>query len=660
MRTGHTRSLSTASVVALLFSAAQAFPQQTPAPTQPAAKAQPSGVTLRAQTQLVVVDVVVTDRNHQPVHGLKASDFALTENNGAQVVKHFEEHTALTPADATRFPHVPKLAPGVFTNYTPEPVNGTVNLLLLDSLNTPMRDQAYVRAQLLAYLKSVPPGTRIAIFGLTSRLVILQGFTSDPEVLRNLMAKGVAKGSPLLDDSVGGSGTQNSTADDLEDLGTTPDIVANVRQFEAEQKSYQLQLRTKLTLEAMNEIGHYLAGIPGRKNLIWFSGSFPINIMPDMTGELPNPFAVMASSEDEFRETVKLLARNQVAVYPIDARGLQTSPVFEASSSRNYTRGPSRMIDDQNKFTNDLAQEHSAMREMADATGGHAFVNTNGLTQAVAAAINEGSNFYTLIYTPTNTASDGKLRKIKVQLDRPGVSLAYRRGYYADSPRKAPAAGGAQPAAVSSAASAGNATGSATPNAANARDALRVAMTRGAPTPAEILLKIGVFPAGPPTKLEDTVAAGNVASPKAHGPYRRYTVDYGIAPGDVTFLRTAEGKAHAELDLVIHVYEPDGTLVNSLGSGVRMTLPIEDIRKKFATGIHFHQEISAPAKGEYFLRIAVHDLSSDHYGAVEVATSSVRKLTAPTPPAAAPPANAPAPTSPAPASPAPVSTAPPS
>ena len=268
----------------------------------------------------MVVDVVVTDRNRRPVHGLKASDFALRESGVPQSIRNFEEHTALTAADATKFAAMPKFEPGIFSNYTPEPANGAVDLLLLDSLNTPMIDQGYLRQQLLAYLKARPPGTRIAIFGLTTKLIVLQGFTSDPDTLKNVMTKGLAKGSPLLDDAVGGSGIQNSLADDMEDAGDDPTIIANMRQFDAQQAEFSgLQLRAKYTLDAMNEIARYLAIIPGRKNLIWFSGSFPLDILPDAT--ISNPFAVMASSEDEFRDTVNLLARSQVAVYPIDARG---------------------------------------------------------------------------------------------------------------------------------------------------------------------------------------------------------------------------------------------------------------------------------------------------------------------------------------------------
>jgi VWFA-related protein len=625
----------TAFVFATLASA------QTPQPAPPAPTQQPtqSGVaTLRADTQLVVVDVVVTDKNQKPVHGLKASDFTLTEENVPQTLKHFEEHTALTPADATKFPPLPKSPPGVFTNYTPDPVNGAVNLLLLDALNTPLRDQAYVRQQLLAYLNSTPPGTRIAIFGLTTQLTILQGFTSDLELLKAVTSSRLGKNSPLLQDSMGGSGIQNSAADDLEDAGADPTVVANLRQFDALQQSFQLRLRVKYTLDAMNQLARYLSSIPGRKNLVWFSGSFPISVLPDTTGNLTNPFDVVADYGDEFRETVNLLARSQVAVYPVDARGMTNAPVFDAATSRNYAvpgRGTARMTQDLNKYSNDTIDEHSTMRQMAEATGGHAFYNTNGLTQAVATAINNGSNFYTLTYTPSSPASDGKFRKIKVQLALSGVNLAYRHGYYADDPQKGP------PPAVSGQPQSTTVADSAVTSAApNPLQAVRVAMMRGSPTPSEIIMKVGVFPVGPSTQTEDTPAPGNILSEKVHGPFRRYSVNYAIAPNDITFLRTADGKIHANFELVTFVYNPDGTLVNRLSTPLRITSTMDQIVKNFAQGIHYYQEVSAPAKGEYFLRIAVHDLQRNRFGAVEVATSEVKNLqlplaspTPPTPPA---------------------------
>jgi VWFA-related protein len=610
--------------VFLAVAIAPAFAQSpTPAPSKPAMPADASKPqTIKANAQLVVVDVVVTDHNRNPVHGLKAGDFTLKDASTPQTIKNFEEHSAPSLADATKFAPIEKLPPGVFTNYTPAPANGAVNLLLLDALNTPMADQAYVRDQLLAYLKATPPGTRMAIFGLTTHLAILQGFTSDPEVLKRIMAGGLSKASVILDDPTGGGGVQNSQADDMEDLGADAEFVANIRQFEAMQQSFQLQLRIKYTLDAMNQLARYLATIPGRKNLIWFSGSFPLNVLPDAT--LNDPFAGVENFEEEFRDTVSLLARSQVAVYPIDARGLMNSPVFDASTTRNYggSGGPARMNQDDTKFFTDTAAERSTMQAMADATGGRAFVGTNGLTAAVASAITEGSNFYTLTYTPASSEPDGKFHKIKVELDRQGLNLSYRKGYYADRPKQDKTATNPTLASADSA-------------GPGAVDKLRLAMTRGAPTPSEIVIKVGVLPINPANQPEDKPAARNTLAPSTHGPYRRYSVNYLIDPTSLEFLRTNDGKIYSDFALIIDVFDPLGKLVNSTTEGLHVSTPLDQAQKMAREGIFKHEEISAPIHGEYFFRIAVHDLHRDRYGAVEVAASEVKNVTVPTAPAEA-------------------------
>ena len=207
------------------------------------------------------------------------------------------------------------------------------------------------------------------------------------------------------------------------------------------------------------------------------------------------------------------------------------------------------MVDDLNKFSTDITAEHVTMSQMAEATGGHAFYNTNGITQAVAAAINDGSNFYTLTYTPANPVRDGKFRKIKVQLARSGVKLAYRHGYYAD-PDKGPAPANGQPRQSNVADSA------ITTEARSPLQTFRIAMMRGSPTPTEIIMKVAVLPVGPSTQIEDTPAPNNILSEKVHGPFRRYSVSYAIEPSDITFLRAADGKIHAAFELVIFVFNP--------------------------------------------------------------------------------------------------------
>src|ERR1700744_1475309 len=102
--------------------------------------------TLHAGTQLVIVDVVVEDRSGRPIHGLTRDNFVLTEQKKPQAVRNFEEHSAAS--DKKPGPPVPPMPPGVFTDYTPVAPDSTLNILLLDALNTPMKDQMFVRQQL--------------------------------------------------------------------------------------------------------------------------------------------------------------------------------------------------------------------------------------------------------------------------------------------------------------------------------------------------------------------------------------------------------------------------------------------------------------------------------------------------------------------------------
>ncbi len=622
------RSLKCLLAPAFFVLASASLPAQNQQPAQNAPAQQPSNsdVTLRAGTQLVIVDVVVTDNKQNPVHGLKVSDFTLLEKNVPQQIKNFEEHKSLPPAEAAKLQSMPKLPPGFFTNFSPVPASGTLNILLLDTLNTPLKDQIYVHDQLRKYLNNAAPGDRIAIFGLSSRLYLLQGFTSDPERLKAAINHKNLKSSPLLDDPSGSGATPDSMSDTLSSSsGNDPamaNVIANVQQFEAETQSFQLQLRARYTLDALNQLARGLSGIPGRKNLIWFSGSFPINILPD--GDLQDPFAIVASAEDEFRETTNLLTASQVAVYPVDARGLMTVPMYNsANSGKKYASGnPTAFSKDMQKFSQNTASEHSTMLEMAEETGGRAFINTNDLTHAVAQSIETGSNYYTLYYSPADTNWNGNFRKIQVKLEQQGLNLAYRRGYYADNPY-APLKKGAIAAT--------------TPSTAPPLDVMRAAMMRGGPDPTQILMKVRVLPAS--TDPEPNPAPRNLLNPqsKVKGPYNRYIVDYAAVPQNILMPSQLDGTRLAHLQFLIYLYDQDGNLINLIDDKTQANLNAAAYASLVSHGIPWHQEISVPVKGSYYLRIGVHDLIGDRVGAVEIPIASVKNL-APPAPAVNPPA----------------------
>ena len=616
---------------------ADSVKQAPPTQSQPLQRRDQAAIaTLHVRAKLVIIDVVVTGKDRAPYKGLKQSDFTLTEAGVPQAIKSFEEHTGITPTEALKFPPLPPLPPGIFTNYTPTPINSAVNLLLLDALNTPLQDQTFVRNQLLDYVKKARPGTSIAIFGLTTRLSMLQGFTSSPDVLREAIKITSGKSSPLLDDPVGGRPAESIT-DQMSEFGPNPAQAAGaLADFESMRTSFQLQLRAKYTLDALNVLAHFLANIPGRKNLIWFSGSFPINILPD--GDTGNPFLAVASAENEYRDTTNLLTRSQVAVYPVDARGLTTAPMFDASSSgAAYARNPRAMGSDLMKFSASQAAEHSTMLRMAEDTGGEAFINTNGLSQAVSKAIDSGSNYYTLTYTPTNTRWKGDFRRIQVKLSQPGYKLFYRKGYYADDPDSPSTAMNLAPPKPGPGQA--RATG---PTAENKPDpSMILAMTHGLPGGTQVIYKLRVEPASAITEDHaspaDVTGAPGFAPVK--GPFQRVVLDYAADPRDLTFTLTPDGLYHCSIEVVALVYDPEGRVAiahTDILKGAFAQSHLASIRR---SGFPIHQEISVPARGLYTLRTGIRDIISNHIGALELPIASIRSLPPLKPPApVAPPA----------------------
>ena len=574
-----------------------------------------NGITLHARATAVVVDVVVVDRDHRPVHGLKRGDFAVAEDKKPQTIASFEEHIS-----QPRMIPTPKMPPGVFTNFTFAPVNSAVNVLLIDMLNTPLEDQTYLKAQILKFVNSPNPPHNIAIFGLGLKLRMLQGFSSDPDILKAVVNKQFGKASPLLADQVGGSGVQDSISDVMSEPAQSlmpPDVVAAMQTLEDMNKSLTAEIRAQDTLAGLNELARYLASIPGRKNLIWFSGSFPVNILASAIGTGANDrFASVADVEAEYKTTSALLSKAQVAVYPIDARGMQSSPVFTASSAGSRYAGgnPKNVTKDELSFFSDQASEHGTMARMAEDTGGRAFYNTNDLAGAVMESIQDGANYYTLSYSPSNSKQDGEFRKIEVKLAASGYSLEYRRGYFADKaeqPRKLV-----------------NAAPEATPTATVTT--AQKAMLHGVPPATQLLYKVLIQPAA--GGVEETLAKGNIANKPGYAPakppYRRYVVAFAASPQDLTFTVDKAGMHETNVNFVTLVYSADGLLVNTQNDNIKARFNAADYETLMHGGLRFSQEISVPDKGDYSIRTGVYDTASDKLGSLETSVAALKNLPA--------------------------------
>jgi VWFA-related protein len=562
-------------------------------------------ITLRTQANLVVVDVVVTDAHQNPVHHLTTNDFTVLEDGRAQTIKVFEEHaTGESPSLQT----APKLPSGEFANNGMAPSAGPFNIILLDKLNTPVEVQPYVQDQLLEYLKKPHGSAHTAIFGLATQLRLLQSFTDDPEVLRLVLngTKASPRASLLMQNPSRGDTT--GAADSVSDsaIGNTPAgqaVKAKLEQFAAEMGNHALQLRIRYTLEGLKQLALYLSQIPGRKNLIWFSGSFPVSILPDVNPRNSNPFSFAADYQHEYRETVDLLARSQVAVYPVDARGVIVSHMNDGTE-----RFAGAGIQEQTTLSQQIGDEHGTALRMAEATGGKAYFNTNDLAEAVEKAIDAGSNYYTVAYSPSNRDWKGEFRKIQIKVGAGGLKAAYRRGYFADEPKTAATASNPKPSIAEPA----------------AYDLMQAAMMAGAPGNQGIHFNFSVRPNSTGTETE--LAEGEESHRALNGPYRRYTVDFLVPTSDVQCDLTEDGYHHCVLGFLTYLYDSDGNLITSRGSSLAAEIPPLLFASVEHDGIRCRQQISVPVKGEFSFRMGVRDLKSGHLGAMELPVSAVSKL----------------------------------
>ena len=279
---------------------------------------------------------------------------------------------------------------------------------------------------MISYLKKLPTGQRIAVFALGHQLRLLQGFTTDTSRLQEALEKpnAASPSSLLLDDIFKGLEAGLSAHE------PRSDAAAAMANFDADVDAKETGMRVEMTLEAMQQISRYLSAVPGRKSLVWFSGSFPlqyfaVKIDPLMDTDMTS----FAAFDEQMKQTADMLATARVAVYPVDARGVQLPPGSSAES-----RSPSfgNVLATQDPSLQRTA-EHATMDALAQQTGGRAVYDSNGLQEAMADAIDDGSNFYTLAYVPTNTNYNGAQRNIQIHLSHEKADLYYRRSYFADA-----------------------------------------------------------------------------------------------------------------------------------------------------------------------------------------------------------------------------------
>lgn len=404
----------------------------------------------RAGTTLVELTVVVTGEDGRHVTNLKQEDVSIVERGRPRDVAFF--HYEGAPPAAIRVRAQP-LPPGIYTNrpeYAPGPPRN-ITAILIDSLNTRAEDQVKVLAHILSFVSAVPSDTRVAIYRTGERVHVIHDFTDDVDGLRTRLLK---DGLEAPRDNQQSVAVQQMIIEpwQAEAMAATMEASLEVAyqemaSIEERSNQYMESRRVEYTMSSLEAVGNHLAGIPGRKNLIWMTSGVPM--MSTQTRD-PWPENYVAS----LRRVAQRLASQGIAMYPVEAAGVRplylnvnagvrgsTRGVDDSATSgddaiartaarvearqiaRGATRSPSTM-----STTPDAPRMLGTMDLFADLTGGRALRNTNDLLAGVKAAAEDMRGTYSIgFYAPQEP--DERWHTFSVKVQRPGVKVVHRQGY---------------------------------------------------------------------------------------------------------------------------------------------------------------------------------------------------------------------------------------
>jgi VWFA-related protein len=434
-RRGPGRVLAAFAGLAAALATSRATPQQTP--------------VFGSSAELVVIDLIASDRDGRPVTDLRADEIRVFEDGKAQrleFVRFVAAPTgalALTPGVASPAP--PELAAPSPEGPGPVALGSPPTLVVVVDLYTTPVDSLTQARQAIASMarEQLEPGTRLMLVALDRGLQVRQPFSDDVEAF--VTAVEALKPSPgnaeatlatlveevnrSCDGTPGGSGNALSLA---------KVYLENAKQG------------TTVAMEGLAALARYLSAVPGRKHVVFYSAGYsmrPAATVAEIVdgacasggggrGGLAGSSTYTSLSGTQVDSTRLLRAvldeanRAQVSVYTVDARGLGgagTEAVPSATSAvttRMVSQGVLQSVQGRA-----LREPQEMLRTIADQTGAVAAVNSNDLSRGMRSAALDARGYYLLAYTPPADRKQGRFYRIELKLSRPGLSLRYRKGY---------------------------------------------------------------------------------------------------------------------------------------------------------------------------------------------------------------------------------------
>ncbi len=373
------------------------------------AAASSNSFTLKVQTDLVLTDVVVRDRKTgAPIRGLRREDFTILENGKPQATASFDEQNVdralQLPATATvtgraGVPAAAALGASVAQGASALRDHRLI-VLFFDTTSLQPDDLDRVQAAARDYINTrMENADLLSVVSLGSTLSLDQDFTSDKQKL--LRAVGRYSGGTQQGYGPGATSTTNQVEDSTA--------------FTADDTEYN-DINTDRELYAIAAIAKALGPLNQKKSLLYFSGGIQRDGI---------------ENQASLRATINAAVRSNLSIYSVDARGLQAiSPLGDASTgslrgNAAYTGGALQ----NNLDANYNSQE--VLATLSSDTGGKAFFDNNDFAPAFAQVQNDTASYYVLGFHSTDTARDGRYRKLEIRVNRPDLKLSYRPGYYA-------------------------------------------------------------------------------------------------------------------------------------------------------------------------------------------------------------------------------------
>jgi len=419
------------------------YEQRERASNVPAAPA--TDTTIKVEVRQVLVPVIVTDKEGHHMTGLTQADFRVFEDGVEQKISGFsvEDVGASRPARVPANAAAPE-APQTRTAPKRAPIRRTY-LICIDSFHSAFANLVHVREALSKLFHEEQAGdSQYLVVALGTSTQMVQNSTTDPtDVLRGVESKDFQKyflGS-----------RQGSTQAELLDFRRALDetrAACDSREPQCEPMKRSLpgqanriasqdRIYTLGFLRQFRALVQALARGTERRSIVLFSDGFQLvpgkEAFELLAAYFPGIPFVSLSSVDRMQDLepiLRLAANSNIPIYTIDSRGLYTSGLFEASDPGSV---PAVMPAVLGVMNQNASGAGDTLSEIAAATGGTAFQNSNNILNGLERAFADGRQYYVLAYVPSSSSSDGKFHSISVRVRESEMLVSAKRGYWASA-----------------------------------------------------------------------------------------------------------------------------------------------------------------------------------------------------------------------------------